>query len=64
MPQKLTVTKLLQQLSDQNIQKVKLAVTDLDGVLRGKVISFEKFKSIAMPPLAAGARVPRMPRQW
>lgn len=47
MPQTLTVTKLLQQLSDQNIQKVKLAVTDLDGILRGKVISFDKFKSIA-----------------
>ncbi|HTN06014.1 glutamine synthetase family protein [Agriterribacter sp.] len=47
MSQKLTVTELLQQLSDQNIQKVKVAVTDLDGVLRGKVMSFDKFKSIA-----------------
>ncbi len=47
MAQKLTTTKLLQQLSDQNIQKVKLAVTDLDGILRGKLISFDKFKSIA-----------------
>lgn len=47
MPQKLTTAKLLQQLSDQHIQKVKLAVTDLDGVLRGKVISFDKFSSIA-----------------
>ncbi|MCO5239860.1 MAG: glutamine synthetase family protein [Chitinophagaceae bacterium] len=47
MSQKITVTQLLQQLSDQNIQKVKLAITDLDGVLRGKVISFDKFKSIA-----------------
>ena len=47
MQQKLTTTKLLQQLSDQHIQKVKLAVTDLDGILRGKVISFDKFKSIA-----------------
>ena len=47
MAQKLTATKLLQQLSDQHIQKVKLAVTDIDGVLRGKVISFDKFRSIA-----------------
>ena len=46
MQQKLTTTKLLQQLSDQHVQKVKLAVTDLDGILRGKVISFDKFKSI------------------
>lgn len=47
MSQKITVTQLLKQLTDQNIQKVKLAITDLDGVLRGKVISFDKFKSIA-----------------
>lgn len=38
MSQKITVTQLLKQLTDQNIQKVKLAITDLDGVLRGKVI--------------------------
>ncbi|MBS1947232.1 MAG: glutamine synthetase [Bacteroidetes bacterium] len=37
---------LLKQLSDLNATKVKLAVTDVDGILRGKVISFEKFKSI------------------
>lgn len=47
MPPKLTATKLIQQLTEQNTQKVKLAITDMDGVLRGKVISFEKFKSIA-----------------
>jgi len=46
MSPKLTTTKLLQQLSDQKVHKVKLAVTDMDGILRGKVISFEKFKSI------------------
>ena len=42
-----TAAKLIKQLADQNIQKVKLAITDMDGVLRGKVISFEKFTSIA-----------------
>jgi glutamine synthetase len=47
MPPVLTTTSLLKQLADLNTQKVKLAVTDLDGVLRGKVMSFEKFKSIA-----------------
>ncbi|HVM90047.1 MAG TPA: glutamine synthetase family protein [Puia sp.] len=40
-------TALLKELSERNIAKVKLAVTDTDGILRGKVISFEKFKSVA-----------------
>lgn len=47
MPPKLTTAKLLQQLTEKNTQKVKLAIVDIDGVLRGKVISFDKFKSIA-----------------
>lgn len=37
---------LLQQLAEQNTEKVKLAVVDIDGVLRGKIVSFEKFTSI------------------
>src|SRR5580765_2447764 len=41
-----TIADILQQLTEQNTEKVKLAVTDIDGVLRGKVISFEKFRSI------------------
>jgi len=40
-------TEILQQLQNRNTTKVKLAATDIDGVLRGKVISFDKFKSIA-----------------
>lgn len=47
MPSVTTTSVLLKQLADQNIQKVKLAITDIDGVLRGKVISIEKFTSIA-----------------
>ncbi len=47
MPPTNTSARLIKQLAEQNIQKVKLAVTDIDGVLRGKVISFEKFVSIA-----------------
>ncbi|MBX3254383.1 MAG: glutamine synthetase [Chitinophagaceae bacterium] len=43
----MTVAELIQQLTELNTQKIKLAVTDIDGVLRGKVISFDKFKSIA-----------------
>lgn len=38
--------KLLQQLAEQNTEKVKLAVTDLDGVLRGKMISYDKFAAV------------------
>ncbi|MEP7107723.1 MAG: glutamine synthetase family protein [Ferruginibacter sp.] len=38
--------KILRQLAEQNTEKVKLAVTDVDGILRGKMISFEKFTSI------------------
>jgi len=40
------LTRLLEKLSDGNTTKVKLAVTDIDGILRGKVVSFEKFSSI------------------
>lgn len=47
MPNKLSNAEILQQLTDQNTQKVKLAITDIDGILRGKMISFDKFKSIA-----------------
>ncbi|MGK2862263.1 MAG: glutamine synthetase family protein [Chitinophagaceae bacterium] len=42
-----TNKELLQKLSADNTEKVKLAVTDIDGILRGKVISFEKFLSVA-----------------
>jgi glutamine synthetase len=41
------IKAILQQLSDANTEKVKLAITDIDGILRGKVISFEKFVSVA-----------------
>ncbi|MEP7376266.1 MAG: glutamine synthetase family protein [Chitinophagaceae bacterium] len=42
-----TNKELLQKLAAANTEKVKLAVTDIDGILRGKVISFEKFSSVA-----------------
>ena len=38
--------KIIQQLAEQNTEKVKVAVTDIDGVLRGKMMSFEKFSSV------------------
>ncbi len=38
--------EVLRQLAEQNTEKVKVAITDIDGVLRGKMISYEKFVSI------------------
>ncbi len=38
---------ILQLLDEQQTEKVKIAVTDIDGILRGKMISIEKFRSIA-----------------
>lgn len=43
----MTVQEALEKLGQLNAQKVKLAVTDIDGILRGKVVSIEKFASIA-----------------
>ena len=46
LEQSLSVDKIIQQLTAQNTQKVKVAITDIDGVLRGKMMSFEKFTAI------------------
>lgn len=35
----------LNQLSNAGVHRVKLAATDIDGVLRGKYVSFDKFKN-------------------
>lgn len=45
--QKLSVDDITKQLNERGTTKVKLAVTDIDGILRGKMISYEKFLSIA-----------------
>ncbi|MBS1662965.1 MAG: glutamine synthetase [Bacteroidetes bacterium] len=47
MPNKQTLSELLEQLAAAGTEKVKLAIADIDGVLRGKIISFDKFRSIA-----------------
>ena len=47
MLKKKSLPEILKQLTDQGKGKVKLAVTDIDGVLRGKVISLEKFRAVA-----------------
>ena len=42
-----SLDELLHQLEAGKAEKVKLAITDIDGILRGKVSSFDKFRSIA-----------------
>jgi glutamine synthetase len=34
-------------MGEERVEKVKLAIADVDGILRGKVIAFDKFKAIA-----------------
>jgi len=46
MRNKQSLPELLRQLTEAGTEKVKLAVTDIDGILRGKVISFDKFRSV------------------
>ena len=40
-------SKILQELRRSPVQKIKVAVTDIDGVLRGKVLHKDKFLSAA-----------------
>jgi len=47
MPSKQSLPELLEGLAAAKTDKVKLAITDIDGVLRGKIMSFDKFRSIA-----------------
>ncbi|MDH3708833.1 MAG: glutamine synthetase family protein [Cyclobacteriaceae bacterium] len=39
--------EMMNIVKESNTNKVKLAVTDIDGILRGKLVSTEKFMSIA-----------------
>src|SRR5882672_8154872 len=41
-----SLPELLQELTEESTTKVKLAITDIDGVLRGKLISLDKFRSV------------------
>jgi len=47
METKEIVAKKVEEYRSQGINKVKVAITDIDGVLRGKYISLDKFASIA-----------------
>lgn len=42
-----SAVELVSALRQEGIRRVKLGVTDVDGVLRGKYISLDKFESIA-----------------
>lgn len=43
----ISVSDLLNQYQQENIKRIKLGVTDIDGVIRGKYINLDKFKSVA-----------------
>jgi len=40
-------TALVEALERRNVRRVKLGITDMDGVIRGKYLSLEKFASVA-----------------
>jgi len=42
-----SLPELLARLGEERVEKVKLAIVDVDGILRGKVVAFDKFASIA-----------------
>lgn len=47
----MTIGEILEKLEAGQVQRVKLGAFDIDGVLRGKYISLEKFKSSAQAGL-------------
>ena len=42
----LSADELCAELTEQGCRRIKLGITDMDGVLRGKYLSFEKFRSV------------------
>jgi glutamine synthetase len=43
----MTITDVFERLNQYHIQRIKLAAFDVDGVLRGKYVSLDKFRSAA-----------------
>ncbi|WP_428268045.1 glutamine synthetase family protein [Haliangium sp.] len=39
--------RLITELDDQGCRRIKLGITDIDGVMRGKYLSIDKFRSLA-----------------
>ena len=54
---KINKEQVIQSVKDYPAAKVKLAITDIDGVLRGKVIHRDKFLSMFIPPKKGGRGV-------
>jgi glutamine synthetase len=46
-PETTSPAQLVEALRSQGCRRVKLGITDMDGVLRGKYLSFDKFASVA-----------------
>lgn len=46
-PENPSPAQLVEALRAQGCRRVKLGITDMDGVLRGKYLSFDKFASVA-----------------
>ena len=42
------IEQKLESFETEGVRRVKLALTDIDGVLRGKYISYDKFRSVAL----------------
>jgi len=40
------ISKKISAYRNQNINRIKLAIIDIDGILRGKYLSLDKFESI------------------
>ena len=47
MHNNLSFKEISRLLADSGANKVKLAVSDIDGILRGKFISMDKFRAVA-----------------
>ena len=44
------IDKLANEFRDEGLKRIKLAITDMDGVLRGKYLTLDKFASLAKSP--------------
>ena len=44
----MTADAALRKLDEAKVRRVKLGVTDIDGILRGKYVSLDKFASAAV----------------
>jgi glutamine synthetase len=54
MPSPAQSRRILAEIRRSPSARVKVAITDIDGILRGKYLSKEKFLSVAAPPPGGG----------